>query len=216
MVNVLALGGVAVAVALLPAAVEPVPAAVSPAGGLAVDVVTVNGSGCPAGTATVIASSDSSTFVVTYSSYTAQVGVGAKPTDIRKNCQLSLRITPPQGFTYAVTRVDYGGWAHLEAGASATAGASYYFQGGSATGYTSHGLGSPLDGAWQAADTSDTPGLASLGSPPCGAQRNLNIDTELRVDAGTSNPDTTTSYVTMDTTRGGFHSVYHLAWQQCG
>jgi Domain of unknown function (DUF4360) len=216
MVNVLALGGVAVAVALLPAAVEPVPAAVPPAGALAVDVVTVNGSGCPAGTATVVASSDSSTFVVTYSAYTAQVGVGAKPTDIRKNCLLSLRITPPQGFTYTVTRVDYGGWAHLEAGASATAGASYYFQGSSATGYASHGLVGPLDGAWQAADTSDTPGLASLGSPPCGAQRNLNIDTELRVDAGTSNPDATTSYVTMDTTRGGFHSVYHLAWQQCG
>ena len=227
MVNVLALGGVAVAVALLPAAAsvpaaEPVSAAASvsagalPAGGLAVDVVTVNGSGCPAGTATVVATSDNSTFVVTYSAYTAQVGVDAKPTDIRKNCQLSLRVTPPQGFTYAVTRVDYGGWAHLEAGASATAGASYYFQGSSATGYTSHDLTGTLDGAWQAEDTSGTPGLASLGSPPCGAQRNLNVDTELRVDAGTSDPDTTTSYVTMDTTRGGFHSVYHLAWQQCG
>jgi hypothetical protein len=153
---------------------------------------------------------------VTYGDYTARVGVGAKPTDIRKNCQLNLQVHAPSGFTYTIARVDYSGWAHLVAGASGQAMASYYFQGSSQTAVATHPFAGPFDGGWQATDTSDTPGLGSLGFAPCGVQRNLNIDTELRVDAGTSDPDTTTSFMSMDTTRGSFRSVYHLAWQQCG
>ncbi|WP_228004598.1 DUF4360 domain-containing protein [Amycolatopsis sp. YIM 10] len=54
-----------------------------------IDVVTVNGSGCPAGTAAVAVSPDNKAFTVTYSDFLAQVGVGATPTDFRENdnCQ---------------------------------------------------------------------------------------------------------------------------------
>ncbi len=54
---------------------------------IVIDVVTVNGSGCPAGTAAIAVSPDNQAFTVTYSDYLAQVGVGSKPTDFRKNCQ---------------------------------------------------------------------------------------------------------------------------------
>src|SRR5512142_1289035 len=87
---------------------------------IVIDVVTVNGSGCPAGTAAVAVSPDNTAFTVTYSQYLAQVGVGATATDFRKNCQLSLAVHVPQGFTFAIAEADYRGFASLAAGASGT------------------------------------------------------------------------------------------------
>ncbi|MGO4757987.1 DUF4360 domain-containing protein, partial [Streptomyces sp. 2MCAF27] len=96
---------------------------------IVITVATVNGSGCPAGTAAVAVSPDNTAFTVTYSDYLAQVGKGSKPTDFRKNCQLNLVVHVPQGFTYAIASVDYRGYAHLEKGATSVEKASYYFQG---------------------------------------------------------------------------------------
>ncbi|MQS17666.1 DUF4360 domain-containing protein [Streptomyces kaniharaensis] len=179
---------------------------------IVIDVATVNGSGCPAGTAAVAVSPDNTAFTVTYSSYLAQVGVGSKPTDFRKNCQLNLRVHVPQGFTYAIASADYRGFAHLEAGATAAQRASYYFQGQPETTYRTHRFSGPRDDNWQATDTVD---IAALVFAPCGEQRNFNINTELRVGAGSSDPASTTSFMTMDSTDGSINTVYHLAWKQC-
>jgi hypothetical protein len=189
-----------------------VPDSLPPPQRITIEVVTVNGSGCPAGTAAVAAASDNSAFTVTYSNYLAQVGVGAKPTDFRKNCQLNLRITIPQGFTYAIAEADYRGFAALAPGATGLERASYYFQGTSPTTAISHSFSGPLVDNWQASDVTDA---AALVFAPCGLQRNLNVNTELRVSAGTSNPTTTTSFMTMDSTDGSLSTVYHLAWMQC-
>src|SRR5690606_10032907 len=89
-----------------------------PPGQVTVDLVTVNGSGCPAGTTAVAVSPDNTAFTVTYSDYLAQVGLGARPIDARKNCQLSVVVHVPQGLTYAVAQADYRGYAYLEPGAS--------------------------------------------------------------------------------------------------
>lgn len=179
---------------------------------MTIDVITVNGSGCPTGTAAVAVAPDNTAFTVTYSEYTAQVGVGAKPTDFRKNCQLNLKINVPQGFTYAISQVDYRGFASLEAGATATERANYYFQGSAATSYISHNFKGALLDDWQATDAVE---LAALVWAPCGEKRNLNINTELRVAAGTSDPTKTTSFMTMDSTDGSLTTIYHFAWRQC-
>jgi len=93
-----------------------------------VDTVTVNGSGCPAGTAAVAVSPDNTAFTISYSSYIAQVGVGASPTDFRKNCNLNLIVHVPPGFTYAIAAVDYSGGASLAAGASAVLRTRLFFR----------------------------------------------------------------------------------------
>jgi hypothetical protein len=177
-----------------------------------IDIVTVNGSGCPAGTAAVAVSPDNTAFTVTYSVYLAQVGVGAGPTDFRKNCQLNLRVHVPQGFTYAIAEADYRGFAHLVRGATGLERANYYFQGSPETVYATHPISSPYDDDWQATDSVD---VASVVFKPCGEERNLNVNTELRVGAGTSDPEKTTSFVSMDSTDGSISTVYHLAWKKC-
>jgi hypothetical protein len=179
---------------------------------IVIDVVTVNGSGCPPGSAAVAVSPDNTAFTVTYSVYLAQVGVGSRPTDFRKNCQLNLLVHVPSGFTYAINEVDYRGFASLAAGATGMQRASYYFQGSPNTDIRTHNFSGALEDNWQSTDTTE---LASLEYAPCGAMRNLNINTELRVGAGTSNPSTTTSFLAMDSTDGSINTTYHFSWLRC-
>ncbi|WP_328392681.1 DUF4360 domain-containing protein [Streptomyces sp. NBC_00390] len=178
---------------------------------IVIDIATVNGSGCPKDTAAVAVSQDNTAFTVTYSQYLAQVGGGAPPTAARKNCQLNLIVHVPQGFTYAIASADYRGYALLAPGASSTEKASYYFQGSPQTAFRTHNFGGPYDDNWQATDETD---WAQLVWAPCGVQRNFNINTELRVNKGTSAPGAT-SYMTMDSTDGAISTVYHLAWKEC-
>ena len=206
MPHMLAAGAAIVSMLALPA---PIVATDSPADRIAIEVVTVNGSGCPAGTATVVPSADNTTFTVTYSDYLAQAGVGASLTDFRKNCQLSIRVVPPAGYTFAIARADYQGYANLAQGATGAELASYYFQGSSATEQVSHVFTGPYNDVWQTTD------VGALAYAPCGTLRNLNINTELRVSAGGSDSSTTTSVMAMDSTRGSVHTVYHLNWARC-
>jgi len=185
-------------------------AAAPPPDRLTVQVVTVNGSGCPAGTAAVAAASDNSAFTVTYSNYLAEAGAGSDPTDFRKNCQLNLLIHVPQGFSYAIAKADYRGFASLYNGATAMQRAHYYFMGQSPTAVSTHNFRGPFTDNWQVSDVTD---VASLVWSPCGENRNLNVNTELRVRAGTVSHNT--SFITMDSTDGSLRTIYHLSWKRC-
>lgn len=177
---------------------------------IVIDVATVNGSGCPRGTAAVAVSPDNTAFTVTYSDYLAQAGGNSDPTAFRKNCQLNLIVRVPQGFTYAIASADYRGFASLQPGASGVQRASYYFQGSPDTVFKNHPLKGPYNDDWQVTDETD---WAQLVWAPCGVLRNFNINTELRVNAGSS-PDKV-SFMTMDSTDGDISTVYHLAWMKC-
>ncbi|MEU8890549.1 DUF4360 domain-containing protein [Streptomyces sp. NPDC048442] len=190
----------------------PADAGADPQGRVTINLVQVNGSGCRPGSATVAVAPDNTAFTVTYSEYLAQVGQGAKPTDFRKNCQLGLRVNVPQGYTYAVVQADYRGFADLERGASATQKASYYFQGTSGTDRRSHAFRGPYKGDWQA---SDRTGLEALIFAPCGVTRNFNINTEVLVNAGSSDTSKTNSFMTMDSSDGSFNTKYHFSWKKC-
>jgi hypothetical protein len=178
---------------------------------IVINVATVNGSGCPQGTTAVAVSEDNTAFTVTYSAYLAQVGGNSDPTAFRKNCQLNLVVHVPQGFTYAIASADYRGFASLQRGASGAQKASYYFQGSSNTTSKNHPLNGPYDDNWQANDTTE---VAQLVWAPCGVQRNFNINTELRVAAGSS-ASSAVSFMTMDSTDGDISTVYHMAWEHC-
>jgi len=205
----------AVAAALLASAIIIPPGAPNetpPPDHITIDIVTINGSGCPAGTAAVAVSEDNKAFTVTYSDYLAQVGVGAGATEFRKNCQLNLRVNVPQGFTYGIAQADYRGFAHIERGAYAIQKANYYFQGMSQNDTASHRYNGPHSDDWQATDHTE---IAAIVYSPCGERRNFNINTELRVYKGTSDTTTTTSFVSMDSTDGAIDTTYRFSWKQC-
>lgn len=188
------------------------PGITAPPDKIVIEVATVNGSGCREGTTQLAVSPDNTAFTVTYSDYLAEVGPGANPTAFRKNCQLNLRVHVPSGFTYAIVQADYRGYAYLKSGAKGQQRANYYFQGMSQTTQRTHAYTGPYDDNWQATDATE---FADLVWAPCGEKRNFNINTELRVNAGASNPASDTSFMTMDSTDTSVSTQYHLAWQQC-
>ncbi|MCC3764222.1 DUF4360 domain-containing protein [Glycomyces sp. TRM65418] len=177
---------------------------------IVIDVATVNGSGCPVGTAAVAVNEGNTSFTVTYSEYLAQAGGNSDPTDFRKNCQLNLIVRIPSGFTYAIASADYRGFGHLEPGATGMQKASYYFSGDSATSSTTHMLEGPHSDNWQFTDEVETD---QLSYKPCGEERNFNINTEVRVSAGTD--PTKKSFMAMDSVDGDIKTIYHFAWKRC-
>jgi hypothetical protein len=178
---------------------------------IVIDVVAANGSGCPKDTVWVLPSPDNTAFTVTYSDYIAQVGAGAPVDEFRRNCQLAMNLHVPQGFTWAVAKVDYRGYARLQHGAWGYEQANYYFQGDSHTTRSRHNFNGYYDGDWQA---TDEVGLASLVWAPCGATRYLNVNTELRAGLGTSDPKLN-SQLTMDSTDTSISTIFHVAWKKC-
>jgi len=205
--------GVAAAIVLVASSVlAPAAAIAPPAGQIGIEVVKVSGNGCPTGSAAVAVSPGNTTFTVTYSQFLAQVGVGAKPGEFHKKCQIQLKVLNPPDYTYGIARVDHRGFASLASGATGTEKSNYNFQGMPSKELTTHPYAGPFADDWQATDVTN-PG--SIGHAPCGARRNFIIGTELRVDEGTSDPKTTTSFMSMDSTDSDLSVTYHLAWKKC-
>lgn len=209
------MSGAVVVAGLVLASVVPFSAAAAtppPPGQVTIDVVKVNGNGCPPGTAAVAVSPDNTSFTVTYSQFLAQVGVGAKPGEFHKKCQLHLKVLNPPDYAYGIGRVDYRGFASLAAGASGVEQARYNFQGMPEKEFTTHTYSGPYQDVWQATDVV-APG--SVVHAPCAQKRNFVIGTELRVNAGTSDTTTTTSFMVMDSTDGDLRTTYHFSWKKC-
>ncbi|MET9603356.1 DUF4360 domain-containing protein [Streptomyces sp. NPDC006459] len=182
-----------------------------PSENITVEVASVNGSGCRPGTTAVAVAPDNTAFTVTYSEYLARAGGASTTVEGRKNCQLSLTVNVPQGYTYAIAQVDYRGFGSLQPGAIGTQKASYYFQGMSQTTQRTHRFKGALEDNWQATDNAE---IQALVFAPCGEQRNFNINTELRADVGTSDTSKI-SYMALDSTDGSINSKYHFSWKKC-
>ena len=207
------LGMLVVAGMVLSAVVAPVDSSATsaPTEKITLDIKTINGSGCPAGTATASAdvSPDNTSFTVHYSNFTAKSGGGASAIDARKNCQINLLVHVPQGFTYAIAEADYRGYAHIESGATALEQANYYFTGTAPTARIRHTFSGPFNGVWR---TADVTAVDDLVFAPCGEDRNLNINAELRAEAGSSSG---TSYIEMDSEHASVDTIYQFAWKTC-
>ncbi|MFE5828482.1 DUF4360 domain-containing protein [Streptomyces erythrochromogenes] len=184
---------------------------VPPPGRITISVASVNGSGCRPGSAAVSVAPDNTAFTVTYSEYLAQAGGGSKPADSRRNCQIALRVHVPHGYTYAIASADYRGFASLGRQATGVQQAGYYFQGFPETYRRTHTFNGPLNDNWQA---TDQVAVGALVYAPCGAERNFNINTELRATTRNAAADPV-SFMAMDSTDASINTIYNFAWKQC-
>jgi uncharacterized protein DUF4360 len=181
--------------------------AAAPDGKVTIEVVAANGSGCAPGTATVIANSDNTGFRIRYHDFVAEAGGSADPTDRRKNCQVGVVVNTPAGWTFAVAEADYRGRARLSSGATALQRTNYYWQGSSANSRTEETFAGPLNGYWATRDVAPV-----LIYTPCDDQRVLNINTELRVDGGSS---LAKSSVSMSSSQGDVDTLFNFSWTRC-
>jgi hypothetical protein len=206
MLHTVATGTALLASLAATAAVPSSSAASAPPPRITVEVVAANGSGCPSGSTHVTAAPGGRSFKVTYSEFTASAGPGASALDFRKNCQLALHVSGPKGWTWAISRVVNTGSANLQSGATGVQAASFYWSGNSRTGRVSHPFTGPMNGPWQRSKKIAKKQLAYL---PCGQDRHLNVNLEVRVSAGSA---TGHNSLTMDSTSG---SVFHFVGRKC-
>ncbi|MEV4279131.1 DUF4360 domain-containing protein [Actinoplanes xinjiangensis] len=199
--------GTALLVSLAATAAVPSSASAPTPRRVAVEIVSANGSGCPAGSTRVSTSPAGKSFKITYEEFTASAGPGAAALDFRKNCQLALDVSLPKGWTWAISRIVSTGSADLRDGATGMQAASYYWSGHSGTsGRIGNRFTGPLSGRWQRSNRIAKKELRYL---PCGERRYLNVNFELRVRAGSA---TGRNWLAMDTTSG---SDFHVVWKRC-
>ena len=74
-----------------------------------------------------------------------------------------------------------------------------------------HDFTGPFDGEWHTADVAD---VATLVFAPCGEERNLNINAELRVSLGSASADST-AFIQMDSEHASVRTIYQFAWKSC-
>lgn len=180
---------------------EPLPEAVR------IDVVSVNGSGCPVGTTSVAMEPHDSALTITYGSFVAQIGPGTRPTDARRTCQVRLNVRGPSGFAFALTGSGYRGTASLAESATVTQRTTHHVAGSPGTTPAPRRLTGPYLGDYLADEPVDA---AALAFTRCGAAHLMVVNTDLQVHPGASDPTTTTSVVSIDKSTG-----YSLAWRRC-
>ena len=185
-------------------AAQPTGSASHPTDQLTVEVGGINGSGCPAATATVRVSSDTS-FNVAFAAFAATAGAGADPTDFRKNCVLPFSIHGRPGYTYAVKEVDYTGFARLDSGVRGWRDAAYYFQGSPTRLSGRSAISGPAAGDWAVTDYF---GVGSQDFAPCDSDRNLVVNLAVRVVGGSS----TAARNRMEV---GPNAHFVLTWKRC-
>lgn len=186
----------------VPAVIFGLAAAVAPPGPVAVEVVGLQGEGCPAGTATVAMSLDNEAFTVTYSDFLVQ----PRGPEGRKTCEINLKIHHPEGWTYGIAQTDYRGFAHLGDGSRGVVKGHYFFP-GMPTRHSSHTYPGPMTDNWQVTDRLP-PGDILHG--PCRERKPLSVNAELKVVGKSA-----TSFMTMDSTDSAVSSTFRLSWRKC-
>ena len=174
------------------------------------------GTGCPAGTVTTSISNDKQAFTVIFDEFFVELA-GRRPSQ-RRSCQLDLTMRVPAGWSFSIGQFDYRGYAFLEPGVTATQTAFYYFQGDGANSRVFRtdlrgSNGKEFDDIYQ---LTDTIGLNAVVWSPCGANRNLQIKTDLRLQKRNR---AAYGYISTDSIDGEFRNVhqykFYWQWRRC-
>ncbi len=172
--------------------------------------ISYNGSGCPVNSVAQNVADDKKAFTLLFSEFIAEAGPGIPLSATRRNCQLTIDMDFPQGYSYSIVTFDYRGYASLDRRVEATQKSSYYFQGQTPTASFSSTLRGVYDQDYQFRDTL---GLSAVVWSPCGAQRALNINSQVRVN-NRLNPQGS-GIMTIDSIDGQVVHKYGIQWKRC-
>ena len=185
--------GVALTVPLIPSAAQA--RLLDPA--VTLQVMAVNGSGCPANSSVTTDVPDKTAFSVSFSQFKATGGS-------YKNCALTVKVGIPAGWTYSVYEVVNRGYGVLDNGASGRILMNSWFTGFPWTLRADQTFNGPYDDFWQ----SDS-AASALTFAPCGASANLILNDTLRV-AGPA-----TSSMELFAQDARVSTTFLLKWKQC-
>lgn len=90
---------------------------------------STGGTGCPGGTASASVSPDGSALSIIFDQFVIEAGPSSGRTIDRKNCNISIPVHVPGGYSISIIGVDYRGFVSLPRGAQAQMTAEYFFAG---------------------------------------------------------------------------------------
>jgi len=176
--------------------------------------VTVNGSGCPAGTVQANFTPDYSMLELTFSDFVAQTGPGTKPADWRKNCIVAVTLHIPAGFTFALIGADYRGYAQLDPGVTGKQQTTYFIAGMQGANTMHTNVPADLDANGNYSRNDEIP-VSEWVWAKCGIDSIANLNASVSLD----NSKSRNSYglMTLDETDIGSQILFqwHFAWQTC-
>jgi hypothetical protein len=172
--------------------------------------IDFRGSGCPLGSVASNISPDRQAFTLLFDSYIAEVGQGVSAREKRKNCAVNVDLDFPSGWTYTFFTVDYRGFVDLAPSQVGTQQTSYYFQGSPSTARFASNISGPVSRDYQIRDNL---AVTSQVWSPCGAQRSLNMNTEVRID--NSRNLRGQGIMTLDSVDLQLKHIYGIRWRRC-
>lgn len=125
--------GMGIALAAVTAAASP---GVASAGAPDIEITGViyGGNGCPQGTASVILSDDKTQFTVLFDDYIAETE--ERDWRVRRSCNLAVSLSIPAGYSVALLKLDYRGYARIPYRGFGQLRAEYFFAGDRGPVYT--------------------------------------------------------------------------------
>lgn len=163
------------------------------------------GTGCPEGTASVVVAGN--TLTILFDQYVAQTSPGYR-TD-RKSCNYAVSLYVPAGYTIALLKIDYRGFADIPGGALGMLTAEYFWAGSAGPIYTRY-FPAYFFGLWK-----ETNLVSGDVWSPCNAQEVIargNTGTVARKHSSYSLPEAELSVDSLDLKAG---VVYHFKWDYC-
>ena len=171
---------------------------------------TYAGTGCPAGSVSDNLSIDGQALTLLFDSFVASVGPGVPFSEKRKNCAVTVKLRFPQGWSYSLYTVDYRGYVDLQQGTNGAQTVRYWFSGDGRTGQATTPFYGPRTGDYTIRDRMFF--NQNIWSP-CGAQRDLVINSAVKVD--NSRAPFASAMLTEDAQDHSVKQIYGIQWQRC-
>jgi len=172
--------------------------------------VTYGGSGCPQGSVSQSFNADRTSFTLIFDKYVASVGPGVPILEARKNCQLNINLSIPQGWSYSIATVDYRGFVQLPRGMSAEQKSIYYFQGEVAQVSAGTRFFGPVSKDYLARDVIP---INTIVWSSCQVVRPINANTQVRIDKGANTQEQ--GAITTDSIDGKVRQILGFQWRRC-
>ncbi|MBE3047900.1 DUF4360 domain-containing protein [Candidatus Bathyarchaeota archaeon] len=94
---------------------------------ITINSVSAEGTGCPAGTIAITISPDRTVVTLGFDEFQLGLGTGWASSDRQKTCNIHLNVYYPAGYSYAVIKTTYHGFATLDEGVNGVFETEYIF-----------------------------------------------------------------------------------------
>lgn len=196
----------------------------------AVTGVRIDGSGCDAGSANAVITSDLNYLSVLYDRFSVELGKGtANPGDSNeeKKCSIIVDINVPHGWTFSFDQVDYRGYVEVtNPGAVAYQLITAEIEGGKAFGFEQKLFKGPIRQNYVASAKNQAPGIfgtlgnvGKIGGIATCLSGGQNIRVKIKSQIGVKNlikflkP---TARLVIDSTDASFGPRLKFNWKRCG